>query len=523
MPLTAVQHPGFGLGLDLRDQVDVVDPAAAIDLLNVTFTERGAVRSRDGYANFTSVEGTNRYDSMIPYYTSGGTAQLVVGAGNRLEALNTSGGIVASTAAPTANPHYFTRFGTPAAEVVYAANGTDQVRQWNGAAWSVPAWSGTAPTGRFLAVTPWDNRLVNARRGGTTAGDNVSTVRFSDAGTATTFGANNYVDLLPGDGEQIMGVATWRDFLFVFKESKFFVFYTTNTDSSGNPVFEYRTVDTGVGLCSSRAVVAGTNGVYFLNQRGVFVTTGGEPQLISGQLDPLFYNTASDFYLSGALNHGALGAPAMTWHQERLYVALPVNGATTNNRLLVWDAQFKWWTMYDFQAAALASFKISSQPELVFALAGSGQSKHVVRHNRSQTTDAGAAITSRWTSGWFDYKSPVVKSLREAKAWGRGTVVVGYGRDFVTTSGGVELAFGTQTDTWGGGSGGDTWGNGAGADTWAGGQSAKPKLARGLAVRGTVFNVSLKSNTAGAAWTVYRLAAHMSARRTPSVVQVDPR
>lgn len=459
MPLSTMQHPGFALGLDLRDQVDIVNPAAAIDLLNVTFTERGGVRQRDGYGLFTASPGTSRYDSLLPYYTSGGTAQLVAGAGNRLEALSVGGAVVASSTSPTASPHYFTRFGGPGNEVVYAANGTDQVRQWNGSAWSTPAWSGTAPTGRFVAVTPWDNRLVNARRSGTTAGNNVSTVRFSDAQTVTTFGANDWVDLTPGDGEQIMGMVSWRDYLFVFKESRFFVFYTTSTDSTGEPVFEYRTVDTGVGMCSSRAVCAGTDGVYFLDQSGVYRTTGGEPELISGALDPLFYGNTSDFYLSGALNHGALSAPAMCWHQERLYVAVPLEGASVNSHVLVWDRQFKWWSLWDIPGAALATFKVSGQPELVFA-ASSGDFA-IGRHSRAYTNDAGAPIVSRWTSGWFDYKlGDQVKSLRQAEVWGKGTVIVGYGKDFVTTARGTTVNFAGAVDRWGDGTGGDTWGGG---------------------------------------------------------------
>lgn len=71
----------------MQSQVDVVSPEAAIDCLNVTFTQKGAVESRAGYGLFTAVAGTNKYDSMIPYYTTSGTRQLVVGAGNRLEGL----------------------------------------------------------------------------------------------------------------------------------------------------------------------------------------------------------------------------------------------------------------------------------------------------------------------------------------------------------------------------------------------------------------------------------------------------
>jgi hypothetical protein len=42
------QFTNFAGGLNLRDKADVVENTEAIDLLNVTFTERGAIRQRDG-------------------------------------------------------------------------------------------------------------------------------------------------------------------------------------------------------------------------------------------------------------------------------------------------------------------------------------------------------------------------------------------------------------------------------------------------------------------------------------------
>jgi hypothetical protein len=129
--------------------------------------------------------------------------------------------------------------------------------------------------------------------------------RFSDEGAPNTWGANNYVDLTPGDGEQIMGLAVWREALFVFKESRFFVFYGTSSDSTGNPDFLFNSIEATVGPSSSKAIAVGRDGVYFLNQRGIYRTTGNTPELVSELLDPFFYGGTSDFYLSGTLNQAA--------------------------------------------------------------------------------------------------------------------------------------------------------------------------------------------------------------------------
>jgi hypothetical protein len=43
----------FSGGLNLRDKADAVGDREAIDLLNVTFSERGAIRQREGFVDLT--------------------------------------------------------------------------------------------------------------------------------------------------------------------------------------------------------------------------------------------------------------------------------------------------------------------------------------------------------------------------------------------------------------------------------------------------------------------------------------
>jgi hypothetical protein len=521
--LSPIQFPGFDGGLNLVNQPDEQDQTQALDLLNVSFVVRGAVKSRDGYGLLTAAPGTNRYDSLSPYYTAGGTRQLVAGAGNRLEGLTTAGAIVASSTAPTASPHYFARYGGEAGEYVFCANGTDNLRRWDGAAFTTPSWTGTAPTGRFVAVTPWDNRLVNARRSNIgTAGDNPSSVRFSDPGLPTTWGANNYVDLNPGDGSQITGLAVWGGGLYVFKDTSIYVFTQTATDSTGQPEFIYRQVDAQVGCSSPRAITVGRDGIYFLNSRGVYRTQGYQSQLMSSIIDPFFYGTPSDFFASDTLNQSALSACAMAWDHELLYIAAPTGGSTVNDRMLVFDPRVGWWSLYDLPAAALTSFQVSAgQSDLVFAL--SSGTNDVGHHSNLFTTDNGAAITSRWRSGWFDlqYRRHFIgteqKTIRECKLWGTGTFSIGIGHDYQSAANAQFFDFTGVIDKWGDGTDpGDLWEDGTNPDdVWAVAQSLTPQLYR-RAVRGTVFSVELNSTQP---WALYRLATHLRDVRDPSVIR----
>src|SRR5207237_2133577 len=97
--------------------------------------------------------------------------------------------------------------------------------------------------------------------------------------------------------------------------------YSTSTSSTGSPVFNFRAVDGGCGAASSRAVTTGRHGVYFTDRKGVYRTTGSEAALLSDLVNPIFYGASSDYYQGGILNHAAISLSAMTWYQEKIYLA----------------------------------------------------------------------------------------------------------------------------------------------------------------------------------------------------------
>lgn len=506
--------------MNLVDKTDAVDPTEAIDLLNTDFTDRGAVFQRFGFDNWTTSALTNKVESLEPYYTSAGTKHLIAGCGTRLEALTAAGATTSLTGLTAGLIWDFARYGTPGNEYMYAGNGTDSIKRWSGSAWSSPA---SVPDAQCLAVQASDNRLVAGgftsgnTTGGPTGGASTSSpshVYFSDPGTGETWTTNNFVQLTPGDGESIMAVVAWREFIFVFKESRFFVFYGNSVDGSGNPIFNYRTVDAGVGALGPRAVVAGRDGVYFVSRRGVYRTNGQEPQKLSDAIDPFFdlSQTTSDFYLGGTQLGSQVANVCIGYHNERVYVGATTNG-TTNNRTLVYDPEHGWWSLWDIPASCFASFRVSSDPELVFGYATG--SKYVGRQNATYTNDDGTAITSRWRSGWFDFGVPDQKRVRGQKVWGTGSCFLAVSTDFEVTTGSQPTALDmldhTQ-DTWGG----TTWGGGL----WSTPRGLTPVPVR-FTTRGTVFSTSFSNAVLDQAWTAHRLEHLIPASRRPSAVEPD--
>lgn len=542
MTYRPVLFAGFGGGLNLRDQPDVVDPAQAIDILNVTLTEKGALKLRDGFDNHTSSELTNRGWTVYPFYKSDGTNQLLVGCDTRLEAIATGGTVVASATGLTTStrPWRFVRFGGPSLEAAFAGNGQNSCYRWNGAAWTTGVGLATVngstganynmPKAGLLAVMPNTNRLVAAGFEGTADGPaaagvgavtNPSYVYFSDQGAPTTWQTtsnppttyNNSLQFTPGDGERITAMVSWREFVFVFKESKFFVIYGESTAANGGPVFNYRTVDAGVGCVGANAVCVGRDGVYFLDRTGVYRTAGGPPEQVSDLIDPFFTGRISAYYQGGVFNHAQAALASLCWHEEKLYASVPVGAGTANSRVLVFDPRYGWWSLYDIPAAGLCSWKPGGgQPALFFSYASG--SKHIGKHSSAYTTDDGTAIDARWQSGWFDFGDPDVKALRELKLWGSGGLYVGMAVDYQAgaTLDAVSLP---AADTWGDGTGSDTWGDGTGTDTWGSGAATTSALVR-RAHRGTVFSV-LAADNAGAAFEVLRMTHHIREGRVPSV------
>lgn len=544
MPYNAVAAAPFSGGLNLRDSYEVMQPTQAYDLLNVTFDERGGVRQRPGFSAFAPKSGsplvigdaTNRFDSMAPYYTTGGTKHLVCGAGNRLEVYDTTGAQVTSSTStsPTANPHYFVRFGGPTKTVIYAANGTDQLRQWNGSAWSLPSVTGTTPTGRFVSVTPWDNRVVNARRSGSTGGDNPSTVRFSNPSVPDTWEADNWVDVNPGDGEQIMGVCSFDNYVIVFKETRFFVFYGTSINpEDGSPEFNYRAVEASVGLAAPQALCVAPDGVYFLAQDGIYKTNGGYPVKVSNLIEPLFIGEAPDLYSGSTVNWGSISAARMAYMNGQVYVALPTGSASYNDRLFVFDVADQWWTAWDIPAAALATFKIGSSPELVFAYgagastAGTAFYKRIGRIQEGVGSDAllssdgSTVINSRIKTAFNDFGTTIHKTVRESKVWGSGNIRFALTDDFGSSVQVGEVDLGSGVDKWSNGTGSDTWSDGTTGDLWARGVANKAKLIR-RGIRGAYVSIELYNSSASpGAWRVSKVIHHLREQRIPSVTRLD--
>lgn len=358
--------------------------------------------------------------------------------------------------------------GTPSASLSFIASWSATLRKYTGAALST---SVGAPI--FVCVTPVSNRLVQA--GFSAAADSPtgtngsqSTVFFSDAGAPETFSSNNFVDLHPGDGEVITGVVAWRDLTFVFKSTKTFVFYGESTDTTGRPVFNYRSVHCqpvhNTTYTATPIAAAGKNGVYLLCNDGLYVSSGGEFRKVSTQIDAVF-----DAMTESATVYGVSAAAGL--------VFVSVVDSSVNS-VYVLDEASGIWTVWRFAATVFTPFVEwpAIQPYGRSVFYGSGES--VMYTDPASTSDNGTAIAAHYQSGWFPPGGPGVEAtVRQTELVGTGSPLFAWARDFGAFDTATAVTLGTS-----------------------------PAVARGLhrvAKRGE--NLAFKISSTSGAWAVRRV------------------
>lgn len=285
--------------------------AGAVTATNVALDTEGKLKPRPGTASFcdfsadsyqgpltwTSVDGATKYLTAFCKTTSTKTCTLKY-ATTAGSVSSVGGAWTGSNAAPTITS--VAHIGTPGFSTYFICwtdgSTRKQSKYWNNIV-DVTDLS-TAMKPLYCCVVPVSNRMAWANFAaaadgpGGAVGD-PSTVFFSSANAPDTIDTDNWVYLTSGDGEQITGMAAYRDFLFVFKQTKYFVFYGESLGPDGStPEFNYRTVTIPVGRVQAGGIVGaqrcctGPDGVYFVAGTRLYVTDGGPPRVVNDRIEP---------------------------------------------------------------------------------------------------------------------------------------------------------------------------------------------------------------------------------------------
>lgn len=385
---------------------------AAVDILNVDLNLLGRLRTRDGMVQEVALSAGT--PSMVHAVGS----VLYIARGTQVDKV--SGGGVANLGT-AANITSIAQLGTPTSSLVFFGSSSTGLKKYDGATFGN---STCASTALYVTVSPWDNRLIQASVGATPTGSSAtagtSTVVFSDAGAPETYSANNYDYLHPGDGESITGMVTWRDMVFITKSTRMFIYSGVTASGTGQPIFNYRTVDLPSQVRGSfNVVTAGADGVYLACKDGIYLTVGGVPQKISQRVNPIFDGSAGNDLRVAAANglaNVSAGPFSLGWALGRLYMAYPTQSGL--QQWLVWDSHLDEWMIYRIGDGSVAyPVPATVGGELYTVRDGS-----TLRFTSTATDDAGTAISSYYQAGWSDFGQPERKRIREIAVWGSGTL-----------------------------------------------------------------------------------------------------
>jgi len=444
-------------GLILSKPLDVVGADNAIDLFDVDW-DGSVLRSRMGADEFTKAAGAANYDSLFAHSDS----RLLARRGETLVAFDIATGkeIAGKTAAVKALFMAFARLGTPAASYSYIADQENTLKRYDGADFTSPTATVNGEAGKAMPkghhLATWadeGNRLViagtEANGGPNGAISSGSHVWFANPGDAEAYESTSFVQIRPGDGESIVGCCAWGGQVFIFKETHLFVFYGVSVDNEGKPIFNFRTVDLGTRILPASAkcnaqVVAGAEGVYFIANDGLYMTTGNEPSLLSEDLGPL-------------ADSGALIGPAATtfgerrWTQARgiafvgeaVYVGLGETAGVVD-RLLKFDLRGLRWTVWSAELHSMVAWnaETSTHRQRLFFSAADEAQKGIFFYTPAKDTDATTEMSPRWQSGFYELESADEKTFVATKLWGTGEVTIKVAEDYKALGQGTKYKLG---------------------------------------------------------------------------------
>ena len=270
-------------------------------------------------------------------------------------------------------------------ERVWMTNGTDAMKTWSGA--TADSWDTTtavsAPAVKYI-----ENFRSRVWAGWVTA--QPSRLYYSSvpsAGAVLWTGSDSgYIDIAPGDGEEITALKKFSRSLLVFKQNHLYRVASINETEPDPQVF--------VGTYSQESVVEAKDGVYFHHPTGIYRIRRGEslPQEISKPISDFISAVPSSFYTNiGSWIDG-----------DHVYVSLgdlTVNGVTVNNAVARWTISSEVWTVYSYASELRVGCQYDTGSAIVTV---TGDTVGAIHTLNSGKTDNGTPIFCSLMTGWLN-------------------------------------------------------------------------------------------------------------------------
>ena len=407
------------LGLNDNLSTTEIDDKEATDIQNVIFDTGGAIRKRYGYTSLpigvkVATGATVCVNGITFYEKADGTQQLVALANNdghpwlmRKEYsagpvggnwFDINNGIFDSiTYTNNTKPDFavaedkllFTVGGTVAGSTYPRA--PYRIYQYTGgASASVLVTSGFEASGTILEYHK--NQMFLAGNP-----DWPSRVSYSNLDDISTWTPTDFFDVQTSDGSNVTALVSAFDSLYIFKNNSIWRLSGAERDS-----FQLQEMVSGIGTSSNDSVQVVNNYIYFTTaQNDIAIYDGAYTcQFISQKIR----GTIGGLDFDRSAQNVGLAYSTYKYNDYDYYVAVTEKGGTGNNRILLFDTQYKAWTKFKgMNANAMCVAPTQTGQDAMFFGDYNGY-VHIYPSNKYYDGDeASTAIAAIYQTKWFKY------------------------------------------------------------------------------------------------------------------------
>ena len=390
-----------------------IEDNEASDILNIIFDTGGALRKRFGYLTIPNnspykvATGTTVCVNGITFFKKdNGNRYLVVLANNDSKATlmekdyDANGGpeagawknITNAGLASSYTNNYQPSFAI-ASDSVIVVDGvnTSKPYRWSG--------SGKATILTTDADLPNGNILCYHKNQLFIAGNDTfpSRIFFSNLDDISTWDPLDFFDVQTADGSKVTGMISTLDSLYIFKDKSIWRLAGSTKDD-----FVLQKLVDGIGTLSGESIKVVNNAIYFITpQNDVAIYDGAynvqfASQKIRGTIGGLAFNRAA--------NARGLAFSSYKYNDFDYYVSTSTYGATSNNKVLLFDTAYKAWTKFDGINANC--WTVGDDPHAQNIVYFGDYSGYVNSYPSTRYYDgniATSAIVSYYQSKWFKY------------------------------------------------------------------------------------------------------------------------
>ncbi len=401
---------------------NVIPDNAAYYCRNFLATRMGSISKRKGQGRLNTTLGSNPIHGLFPYYFDSGEHGLIAmyqgelynWNGTNLVLIDTNypdallADILSGDVYPDINAILFNEVEFNQADeydfpinteemvmfertvhYVVGMNGINRPFRWDGS--TIGALKGAPSRARYPVLHKERIFCVDTSE--------PSTLRWSEVFQPEEWPPINYWDIERDDGSEITNLTKIYDDLLIFKNRSMHVLKGSMMED-----FTLREITNLVGCAGPMASTVYQGNVYFISEKGLYVSNGATVQNISDIIIPDTWKLVNIDYLHRA---------TVTVVGDRIWFTLPYDGSEINNLTLVYDISMQAiFPMEGIKASCYAHYNEgTTEGDRLFS--GDTEDGFINIQNEG-TEDFGSSVNAYWRGKFFDMgRAEIEKKTRD--------------------------------------------------------------------------------------------------------------